>query len=319
MFMRTFSSITAVIALLALTGCTEDTPAQDYPGTKTTQEEAGYFAVLGDNASVDFDDNEVTPQSGIVLIPSGSLEVAKVGTTDNLDDAQQYPIIPAKGEIFYVAQVDVQYGSPDMKPEVSVDVNGDSRPLELTDFSAQTIIVSAPEDSEITLHVLFEGIDQTVDFATGERTSEDIPALYTGSSSFASDGTLVTYKTSGVYGDVTLEGQIDDVQRIAWDSNLGWADEGQSAWLVLDAPLTWKYESSSRGVKAENIDANWVFTDEQGTEYLVSAEKDKLPVIKVPATTLQFDASIRGNGQTYDGNQPEAVVTGQTSTTEVFF
>lgn len=120
-------------------------------------------------------------------------------------------------------------------PKPSLEVDGKTVDISGQMFSGGTIVVSAPENAEIILNMEMDGVKQSMNLKTAERTSKGVGDVwYTAGAGQISDGNIS--KPVQIGGNtVTLKASFSDPVLTAYsaDSKLGWAENGTKAWLIV--------------------------------------------------------------------------------------
>lgn len=241
-------------------------------------------------------ENRVTIEDGELIVDNErALSLTSHGTVDTIPNNRAGESPASDDEVFHVITYDI-IGSQgedwvdrnDPLNQAQVSINGElmSDELLLADGSS-AILVSAPEDAELFLEVATDGIAQQIDLRTGERLSKGIAEAWYTSDSAKIEGREVkeTVTEDGATGTLSYA-YNQAVAKTPWTEHYGWADEGKSAWVIvnIDQQPTWELAGDG-SVSVPDEDHQWTLLDEAGNEYSPDEEliADYILRFKVPA------------------------------------
>lgn len=216
---------------------------------------------------------------------------------------------PAEGEIFHALKLSYTDGETrnDEPLILSFDVDGETYTPELLQQGrSERVIISAPEEAEITFNVQTGDVKQSMNAKTGERTSKGIAEVWYGTF----DGVVTPEKISKPIGE---NAKVDMAFSFAWkvlyDEQAGWADEGKQTWIQLQTHGN-QLISEGYTVKDE-INKTWL-TDEKGTRYdLMNSQKiyDGAQLLfLVPADTQTLKVHTLHGGKIMNGTEVVEVI-----------
>lgn len=200
-----------------------------------------------------------TPEDGTIITPLTTLSVDEIGSVDTVagDDGEQ---APAKGESFRGltlsfgrgphandyddAEADGDSSFVDASVEYFVDHDGTHTPLfeDGAPDNSVTVIASVPDGGDTELVVSAAGEEQTISFATGERTSDTAAGFYADEAETDVDEEYPT--TEGAQGSFSVSHYLrfDEAVLTPFHPQHGWAEDG-NVWLVVgssDTNLEWE-------------------------------------------------------------------------------
>jgi hypothetical protein len=132
----------------------------------------------------------IKPKNGMILGPGLRVAAKEVGVLQSLPRDSEFPyFVPADGEEFLaikVAVTDLDYnqGEVETKASYSVAVGSERAAVTLVNSGdstlsqEMTIVASVAKGADADLIVTVAGLDQTISFRTGERTSKSADAMY---------------------------------------------------------------------------------------------------------------------------------------------
>lgn len=284
-------------------------PAADLPAA-----DSEYLTVTNrqlpiDGETVDVDlDHQLT-------IPSGTLTLRTAGTlasvpADLLGPDRSSPsgsgpsdLRPADGHHFqaaaFLVENDPDAAAPSSEPAVSVAVEGETVG-DLTDVyvggrAEGIIIVSVADDAEeISLLVAFEGLTQSLDLRTGERTSTGAAAYYDGAANRIDpvDGNRIEVSASVPYTDyngaaeqcaITTTGSVVTAYRVPWLTGSSWAPDG-SSWVAVEL------DSFEVGDQCSGVVGYFSPADTEQMLSLVIGDGQPIPVTTADGDVYVFEA-----------------------------
>lgn len=237
------------------------------------REDKGYTATYSDKLALK-DKKEFSDENYLRVGDDNDFKITAYGFLDT--DQQQKT--PADGEVFHAINytykpVDVGYNQDPLK--VTLTVDGETKALSAGLSKEGTLLVSAPKDDHIELNIQRDGLTQTIDFKNAERKTKDIAqAWYEPSEGKLTDANVTLNATVDQY-TATLKYTVKDAIRTAYDpaDNLGWADNGKKAWVILklDNP---KWTVSKDSVTKSYKERKITLKDSKGKEYEAITSSD---------------------------------------------
>ena len=333
---RTFLLIAPFLGLsLLLTGCSSGAGTSVKVSPEATPEPIIVHADAGltlyQDSTTSIPDQKTL--KGAVKYPGGQITVLGAGSLEGVPlepgdlpagvnwesqtvAAPPETKLPAEGEHFLAYRLKVDSdGTASDAPSFAAVVDGTTRELaNLSSGGEHVLVLSVPKNSkEVVLEVRFDGLVQEMNLNAGERTSTTAPALYVGGTSGSlPNGGMIHTETPGSLGTVTFDAAVGTAARSPWWNGLHWANNGESAWVVVDLSTTptWRYQST-RIASVEDYQENWTLTDSKRNAHnpVPGAIDDRsVLVFQVPSDELQFTLGVSGQGQTWDGIQRDAMV-----------
>lgn len=297
--LKTMSSISlAAILIISATACSSssnNTPPDSSPTVSSTPvpRAAAGTAEFYDKQIALQDEKKFTDNNFLILGENSKFTLNAAGTVQEDKNKKQ----AAEGEKFhaftFTSSLPQQGGSNTASiPEPSVEVDGKTVEISGQMFSGGTIMVSAPEDAKLILNMELDGVKQSLDLKSGERTSEGVgDAWYTTGEGKISDGNISKPVQIGT-NTITLKAAFSDPVMTAYssDSKLGWAENGKKAWVILS------YEAPEWDVPGNAIPKNQSsilgLVDSKGESYkpinLEASTGDTKVAFLVPATEKTF-------------------------------
>lgn len=290
----------------------------------------------GEGIAVNEDHRLTTPAGTLTLTTAGTLrsvpadldesepgqsgsESTPAATPEDLRPADGYQFMSAE----FLVEVDSGIAVSSSTPNVSLAVDratiGDLVGVYEDGRTEGTIVASVPEDAEeIELIVDFEGLTQTLDFRTGERTSTSAAAYYDGGNDRLDPtsenriGATVTvpYTGRGDPGEcvITATGSVATAYRAPWLDGQGWAPDG-FAWIAVELSAFDTADqctnSSAFFVPAETREFFSLVTSVDEPLPLVM-ELDDLLVFQVPEDQLTVSLRVTVFGEVL-GAEPDVI------------
>lgn len=254
------------------------------------REDKGYTATYSDKLALK-DKKEFSDENYLRVGDDNDFKITAYGFLDT--DQQQKA--PADGEVFHAINytykpVDVGYNQDPLK--VTLTVDGETKALSAGLSKEGTLLVSAPKDDDIELNIQRDGVTQTIDFKNAERKTKDIAqAWYEPSEGKIADANVTLNATVDQY-TATLKYTVKDAIRTAYDpaKNLGWADNGKKAWVIINI-TTPEWTISKDSLLKTNRESKILLKDSKGNSYpsVISNDGDKARVaFEVPANMNDF-------------------------------
>ncbi|GAB3762666.1 hypothetical protein [Microlunatus parietis] len=182
----------------------------------------------------------VPAKNNVIYTPSEDVKVVKFGRVPRLQGGGDAPYYdPAENEEFLAITVEIDRqdgGDETIESSRSYSVRVDGKIKSITenvrDASQATIVASVPIGKDAELIAGVAGLDQTISFRTGERTSKTAAGWYREKSEF---------DLNKSFDDRVKVGQFECRHRVtfvgmeisAYDRLEGWAPDGQM-WVYLD-------------------------------------------------------------------------------------
>lgn len=291
-------SLVAVLAT-GMTACGNKAPepntqaspsASTSPSQAVQREDKGYTAVYSDKLALK-DKKEFSDNNYLRVGDDNDFKITAYGFLDT--DQQQKS--PADGEVFHAINYTykpVTAGYNEDPPKVTLTLDGETKTLSAGLSKEGTLLVSAPKDDDIELNIQRDGVTQTIDFKNAERKTKDIAqAWYEPSEGKLTDANVSLNANVDQY-TATLKYTVKDAVRTAYDpaENLGWADNGKKAWVILDI-TTPEWTVSKDSLLKTNRESKISLKDAKGNSYpsVVSNDGDKAKVaFEVPVDMNDF-------------------------------
>lgn len=322
--MKKKSLSVAIIALsLSLTGCISPSdsqnagvsPAYEQEGTDTTysqpqdeenveREEPGYMVALKIKELPISDEESLAADSTLILNSDATFTITESGITSKSAEGKK----AARGEVLHA----IKYESEGFAGgDINVSIDGNFADILLAVPSAGYIIVSAPADADISLgfpYIDDEGIEQVIDAKSGERLSLGIADIWYDHHTSAS---LVTTSwpedvEKVMPGGSTVKLRIGPFlgqpELTAYVPELGWANAGNGAWLVVESAGS-RFSSSGGPGSFVEMSCSITATDEDGNEYEANGKFDYTFTyatkyyFEVPSYVTDFDVTIGCSAQ----------------------
>ncbi|MFC7620900.1 hypothetical protein [Microlunatus sp. GCM10028923] len=204
------------------------------------------FAPQADRGVVALADDEVlagggTPEkNNVIYTPSEDVKVVKFGGVPRLQGGGEAPYyVPAENEEFLALTVEIDRqsgGDEEIESSRSYSVRIDGKINSITDdllgASRATIVASVAAGKDAELIAGVAGVEQTLSFRTGERTSKTAGGWYRD---------VTEFDINKGFDDSVKIGQFECRHRVtfvgakisAYDRLEGWAPEGQM-WVYLN-------------------------------------------------------------------------------------
>lgn len=220
----------------------------------------------------------------------------------------------AEGEVFHA--IHYSQVSPAVynieEPEVTFAVDGVANTDEIWLRPTGTLILSAPENAEITINITTYDVSQSMNFKTAERLSNGIVEAWYSPYEGEITNPLIN-KPAGT-GNASIAMNLIWAVRTPYEEILEWADDGKQTWVIVEAEnMGW--ETGANTIIDETNNA-WL-TDDKGTIYKLANSRETEDITRmifmVPTDVknLNFHTSHSGkimNGDEMVENIPEFTI-----------
>lgn len=260
--------------------------------------EAGFVKNFDSSQTLN-DEKKYTTDNYLALSDKGAaFEITGSGTMEKVTNpVNDESTSPAEGEKFHVvnylfsgARAQESYDGTVTGDKISINVNGKKTELEEPLSVEGALLVSAPDDADITIDIQSNGITQSIDMMSAERQTEGIADVwYEGTIGTLTEPSANVPVTVGK-NTVTLTYNVNNVFRSAYTEDLGWADNGRSSWVVVDmTKAKWMVSGADPTNKKDVIS----LVDSKGTAYkpastMGSYNDEGLIAFMVPAEETSF-------------------------------
>jgi len=267
----------AVLIAFSVNSCTHQEDHNASPSESQQQSsvaaapaaEKGVTALLATKIAIP-DEMKIDTANFLTIQDNEKITINSYGTPDTVKlKPEEEEKKPAEGEVFHA----LNYTSTlSRDTNASVTVDGKAIPFKTKLGAEGTIIVSAPENAKITLNVERAGVTQTLDFKTGKRTSTGIADVWYKETK-ATLGNPVVSETFLIQGkNVKLDYSVTSTSRTAYDAEGKWADDGKSAWVIVDGKKpAWTIPDNGG---TDNVTQKFSLKDAAGKEYPAVEPKD---------------------------------------------
>lgn len=291
-------SLVAVLAT-GMTGCGINSPqpndqisssASSSPEPEVQREEKGYMAAYSDKLALK-DKTDFTDDNYLRVGDDNDFKITAYGFLET----NQQQKAPADGEVFHAINYSydpVSTGYNEDPPKVTLTVDGETKTIPTGLTKEGTLLVSASKDDDIELNIQRDGVTQTIDFKNAERKTKDIAqAWYLPSEGKLTDANVSLDTTVDQY-TANLKYTVKDAVRTPYDAadNLGWADNGKKAWVIISI-TTPEWTISKDSLLKTNRESKISLKDSKGNSYpsVVSNDGDNATVaFEVPADMNDF-------------------------------
>lgn len=315
----------AALILVGASGCgsaADTTPQNQTSETKDTtpQAQKGKWTVFDRKLNIK-DGKKFTENNFLATSETSRFSIDAYGILDKVAFDETGSMRPADGEVFHAINY-TSDGSSTSK--VSFDIDGTTNIVEKPLGASGTLIISAPQDAEITLNLEDLDLTQSIDLKTAKRTTEGLADVWYGKTvGKVADG-IVSTSTVVSNHTVKLSYAISSAKRTAYSQNNKWADGGKSAWVVLDGTNP-EWDIPNSGYEKDAVH-KIVIVDEKGKEYSpegVEADSygGKMHLeFKVPADDDTFTVkSDSSTGISYFGEVVATIPSLKTSQAKISF
>jgi hypothetical protein len=271
-------SLTAIV-LLGVSACDHNGENHNQNNPASQQASSIAAAPAADKGVKVMLDKKLSPnnemifnnQNFLIMQENEKFTATSYGLVDTADvDGKGEPKKPAEGEVFHVLTYTSTLSS---QAKASITMDGKTTPLTGKFAAEGSILVSAPEQTKITLNIERLGVTQSMDFKTSKRTTEGVAEVWYKSTK-ATLGNAVVSETFVIQGkNVKLDYSVINATRTAYDAEGKWADDGKSAWVIVDGKKPAWTIPDNGGTK--NVNEKFVLRDAAGKEYPVAGEPDK--------------------------------------------
>lgn len=321
------AGITIIAGLsIGMAGCSgnneNNPPGEDFVGVTEApviRAEAGMIQNFTSEQTIN-DEKKYTQNNALMLSEDGNaFEITGSGTMDKItnpvNDEEQ---LPAEGEKFYVINYlfsgvssQTSYSGETTGDKVSVNVDGKKIELEQPLSPEGALLISAPDKAEIIIDIQSNGITQSIDMMTAERTTEGVADVWYAETAGTVSEPSVNEPVVVGKNTVTLAYTVNDAFRTAYmdKAGMGWADNGRKAWVVLDMtkakwtvngadPTNKKdiaYLVDSKGNKYAPVSAMGSYDDEGQVVFLAPADETSFTLHTENYADITYFGDIVGN------------------------